>query len=575
MAQATMYPANPGSPDTTLSDTISDSETTIPITELGNLLAAPNQVVFTDGSVFEVCVYTAKSAASGSGTITVTRSGTGHEGNAISWPNGTIVYNSPTAYTFDTIKANIEDLDSVKIEAADVTYDNLNTNGDVGTGADQVAVGNHTHSYQTADATLTALAGLATTADKLPYFTAEDTAAVADLTAAARALLDDANAAAMRATLGAASSTTAAMSVYVDSAATGDADGTSWTDAFVTVQAAVDSLPAIINHAVTIYVRKGATPYRETVTVQRIVSAGSLTIQGEYYHQYQAASNATANRLVKNASDDFSDVEVGDHVYLLQFSGTYDNSKPTNGYFGTVTDVSNKASGYVTISMDASVTPTTGWMYVICKTEISGSDNGTNPTRDYCFDIKSSVSLFGLYLSLPNSYGIYASNSSTVASIVSCIINAGATRGIRGISSAKTNITRCCIYGTTSGLGVLLHIFDLDSIINTTIIGKTTAWYSALLYFVGCLNSNIQKSVIRSLSGSTSGSGISGSGPMYIYILNCTVLGVSSEDKLGYGIYANGGAIFTNTTSCVDATTVTTAKTPANWAATTDGSYVG
>jgi len=54
---------------------------------------------------------------------------------------------------------------------------------------------------QPLDATLTALAGLATVADRLPYFTATDQAALTPLTAAARGLLDDANVAAMRTTL--------------------------------------------------------------------------------------------------------------------------------------------------------------------------------------------------------------------------------------------------------------------------------------------------------------------------------------------------------------------------------------
>ena len=53
-----------------------------------------------------------------------------------------------------------------------------------------------------ADATLTSIAALGTAADKGVYFTGVDTAAEFDLTAAGRALLDDANAAAQRTTLG-------------------------------------------------------------------------------------------------------------------------------------------------------------------------------------------------------------------------------------------------------------------------------------------------------------------------------------------------------------------------------------
>lgn len=63
---------------------------------------------------------------------------------------------------------------------------------------------NHSGTYQPADATLTALAGVTTAADKLIYATAADTFSTTDITATARSLLDDTSTSAMLTTLGAA-----------------------------------------------------------------------------------------------------------------------------------------------------------------------------------------------------------------------------------------------------------------------------------------------------------------------------------------------------------------------------------
>ena len=74
---------------------------------------------------------------------------------------------------------------------------------------------NDDSTYQPLDAGLTSISGLTTAANKMLYATGSDTYAVTDLTAAGRALLDDADAAAQRTTLGLGTAATAASTDFL------------------------------------------------------------------------------------------------------------------------------------------------------------------------------------------------------------------------------------------------------------------------------------------------------------------------------------------------------------------------
>jgi Tfp pilus assembly protein PilX len=344
--------------------------------------------------------------------------------------------------------------------------------------------------------------------------------------------------------------TTAAQSIYVDKAATGTGDGTSWTNAFATIQAAINSLPTVLEHAVTIYIRKGSTAYSETPTIRQITGKGSLTIRGEYYWNGQcaAAGTAAANKFRLTATDG-ANIANGDHVLIT--SG-YGGAGTYNYYvFTTVSSVSSIGSNVyevtLTDSLDSGNIGTTEY-YTVVKTDITGGITVTG---------SSGINLYGLYISGPIVFTDHTNISSMAYVFVSA---ASGTIAITAYNGSNVSGTRNCYF---SGLVGIFSSVSSSFTANTSTAGANVA---VSLGASGAIYSSTNSYIIFRygiLKGGASSYGC------YIFvnaIIDIYYVTVVSGTSVG---------IFCSQNSFCRVTTVyNNATTPKNPASSTDASYI-
>lgn len=291
--------------------------------------------------------------------------------------------------------------------------------------------------------------------------------------------------------------------------------GVVYETGFASIQDAINSLPLIILHPVTIWVRDSTTEYRETVTIPRTIFS-TLTIRGEHFSYGPCLANSTANRLVCSPTH-LQNVEVGDFVHIVQYSGAIETVVPSQGYWGTVTNVDNKASGYVTISMDASITPTTNWTFSICRTKVSGANSGETPARTNAFELSDavgngSIHIVGLMVKNTVGYGISANSMFGEINIDNCMF-----QGCSGINMTKLlnlNVFRC---------------------------GFKVAANNRALYTINVSCADIRFNTIYGLSATTA-KGIEVDGVGYTYSRYNVIKGTSTGIVVGSGQKADVGA---------------------------------
>jgi hypothetical protein len=355
--------------------------------------------------------------------------------------------------------------------------------------------------YQPLDAGLTSISGLTTSADKMIYTTASDTYAVADLTSAGRALLDDADATAQRTTLGLGTAATSASTDFLASTAGLD----DLSDVAYTAGAGIDNYVLTYDHGTTSWGAEAApTASAASETVAGVIEiatnaeaeAGTATdkalvpsnISSIDLSQADNTTSGFISGITGESLNDLSDVSFTAGAGIDNYVLTYDNSTTSWGAEAapTASAASETVAGVIEIATNAEAEAATATDKALVPSNIGSIDlSSFNDDLSYQPLDAGLTSISGLTTAADKMIYTTASDTYAVADLTSAgralldDADAAAQRTTLGLGTAATSASTDFLASTaglndlsdvsfTAGAGIDNYVLTYDH--------STTSW---------------------------------------------------------------------------------------------------
>jgi len=320
----------------------------------------------------------------------------------------------------------------------------------------QAAINELDTEKQPIDATLTALAGVTTAADKLIYATGADAFATTDLTSAGRALLDDADASAQRTTLGLGTAATLASDTDTTLAANSDTRLATQKAIKAYVDALIAASDAVVFRGATDCSANPNYPAADaghlyTVSVAgKIGGASGVTVEAGDMFICKLDSTASGDQATVGAN--WSVIQTNINGAVVGPSSAVDSRVAMfDGTTGKLIKDSGLTLSGTNTGDQTSVTGNAGTATAL---QTPRAINGTNFDGTAAITVTAAAgTLTGATLAA----GVTASSLTSVGTLGSLTVSGTSTLGLTRVATADSGTAQFGVSGTTKGVRVLTN----------------------------------------------------------------------------------------------------------------------